>query len=142
MEITARLGIEPDEVTTRGSRHPADPVFPAAHCWKVVCRTPSMTVDEQIACIVDRLFGYAPLIGALVAELDRADGGPGSAVLQVVRAFGHPAGEPEDLPGPIDGLEKLPGQHQLLGWHLDRPTLEFLRLTGAELDIDEYAYDW
>lgn len=140
-EIAARLGMEPDEATTRGSRRPVDPVFPAAHCWKVVCRTPGMTVDEQIVCIVDRLFGYAPQIGSLTAELDRTDGGPGLAVLQVVRVFGHPAGEPEDLSGPTDGLEKLPGQHQLLGWHLDRPTLEFLRLTGAELDIDEYFYD-
>ncbi|SCF37360.1 hypothetical protein GA0070215_12153 [Micromonospora marina] len=57
-----------------------------------------------------------------------------------MRVFEHPAGEPEDLSGPVDGLQKLPGQHQLLGWHLDRRTLEFLRLTGAELDIDEYAY--
>jgi hypothetical protein len=139
-EITARLGIEPDEAVTRGSRRPADPVIPAAHCWRMVCRTPGMTVDEQISHIVDRLFVHAPRIGVLAAELDRTDGGPGSAVLQVVRVFEHPAGEPEDLSGPVDGLEKLPGQHQLLGWHLDRRTLEFLRLTGAELDIDEYAY--
>ncbi|WFE30990.1 DUF4279 domain-containing protein [Micromonospora sp. WMMD975] len=139
-EITARLGIEPDEAVIRGSRRPADPVIPAAHCWRVVCRTSGMTVDEHIAHIVERLFVHAPQVGMLAAELDRTDGGPGSAVLQVVRVFEHPAGEPEDLSGPVGGLEKLPGQHQLLGWHLDRRTLEFLRLTGAELDIDEYAY--
>ncbi|ASW57817.1 hypothetical protein CIK06_18505 [Plantactinospora sp. KBS50] len=139
-EIAARLGIEPDEAVIRGSRSPADRVIPAAHCWRVVCRTAGMTVDEQISHIVDRLFVHALQIGMLAAELDRTDGGPGSAVLQVVRVFGHPAGEPEDLSGLVDGLGKLPGQHQLLGWHLDRRTLEFLWLTGAELDIDEYAY--
>lgn len=139
-EITARLGIEPDEAVTRGSRRAADPVIPAAHCWRVVCRTPGMTVDEQASHIVERLHMHACRIGALAAELDRTDGGPGSAVLQIVRVFEHPAGEPEDLRVSVGGLEKLPGQHQLLGWHLDRRLLEFLRLTGAELDIDEYAY--
>ncbi|RKN22131.1 DUF4279 domain-containing protein [Micromonospora musae] len=138
-EIAARLGIESDGAVIRGSRRPANPVIPAAHCWQVVCRTPGMTVDEQISHIVDRLFVHAPQIGVLAAELDRTDGS-GSAVLQVVRVFEPPAGEPEDLSGQVDGLEKLPGQHQLLGWHVDRRTLEFLRLTGAELDIDEYAY--
>jgi hypothetical protein len=57
-EIAVRLGIEPDEVLTRGSRR-ADPVRPTSHCWKVVCRMPGLTVDEQITRIVDRLFDYA-----------------------------------------------------------------------------------
>lgn len=115
LQIAARLGIEPDEAVTRGSRRPADPVIPAAHCWRVVCRSPGMTVDEQVSNIVDRLFVFASQIGELAAELDRTDGGPGSAVLQIVRVFEHPAGEPEDLRGPVDGLEQLPGHHQLLG---------------------------
>ena len=138
-EITARLGVEPDETKTRGSRQ-AEPAIPVTHCWRVVCRKPGLTVDEQISRIVDRLLPHANRIGALVTELDEAEGGPGSSVLQVVRVFEHPEGEPEDLRGPVDGLEKLPGQHQLLGWHVDRRTLEFLRITGAELDIDEYVY--
>ncbi|MFG3700121.1 hypothetical protein ACGF5C_19695 [Micromonospora sp. NPDC047620] len=54
--------------------------------------------------------------------------------------FEHPDGEEEDLSSPVEGWQKLPGQHQLLGWHLDGRALEFLRLTGAELDVDEYAY--
>ncbi|MEV4384681.1 hypothetical protein AB0J68_02965 [Micromonospora sp. NPDC049580] len=60
--------------------------------------------------------------------------------LQVVRVFEHPDGEEDDLSGPVDGLEKLAGQHQLFGWHVDGRVLEFLRLTRAELDVDEYAY--
>nr|WP_255279509.1 hypothetical protein [Actinomadura madurae] len=89
---------------------------------------------------MDRLFEHAERIGALALELDGAGEGWPAATLQVVRMFEHPDGEEEDRPAPVGGLEKLPGQHQLLGWHLDGRVLEFLRLTRAELDIDEYAY--
>lgn len=138
-EITARLGIEPDEIVVRGSRN-ADPARPARHRWKVACRKPGLTVDDQIARIVDRLFEHAGRIGELAVELEDTDGGPSASVLQVVRVFEHPHGEEEDLTSPFEGLQKLPGQHQLLGWHLDVRVLEFLRLTRAELDVDEYAY--
>jgi len=138
-EITARLGIEPDEVVVRGSRQ-MEPPLPAAHRWRISCRRPHLSVDQQIGAIVDRLFVHAGRIGELVAELDHIDGGPGGSVLQVVRVFEHPAGEAEDLTGPAENLHKLPGQHQLLGWHLDTRTTEFLGLTRAELDVDEYAY--
>lgn len=138
-EMTARLGIEPDEVTVRGLRQ-AVPPRPAAHRWKVVCRTAGLTTGEQITQIVDRLFEHAPTIGTLAAELDAVEGGSGSSVLQVVRVFEHPAGQDEDRGSGIEGWQKLPGQHQLLGWHLDARTLDFLRTTHAELDVDEYAY--
>ncbi|MEU8296546.1 DUF4279 domain-containing protein [Micromonospora sp. NPDC048909] len=138
-EITARLGIEPDEIAVRGSRL-ASPARPACHRWKITCRVPGWTVDEQIDRIVDRLFIHAERIGELAVELDKFDGEPGASMLQVVRVFEHPDGEEEDLTGPSEGFEKLAGQHQLLGWHLDARMLEFLRLTRAELDVDEYAY--
>ncbi|MDH6463706.1 hypothetical protein M2302_003901 [Micromonospora sp. A200] len=138
-EITARLGIEPDEIVVRGSRR-ASPVRPASHRWKITCRKPGLTVDEQINRIVDRLFGHAERIGELAVELDHIDGAPGASMLQVVRVFEHPDGEEEDLTSPVEGLQKLPGQHQLLGWHIEARVLEFLRLTRAELDVDEYGY--
>ncbi|MER7443292.1 DUF4279 domain-containing protein [Micromonospora avicenniae] len=138
-EITARLGIEPDEIVVRGSRL-ASPARPANHRWKTTCRKPGMTVDEQINRIVDRLFDHADRIGELAVELDDIGGEPGASMLQVVRVFEHPDGEEEDLTSPVEGLEKLAGQHQLLGWHIDARILEFLRLTRAELDVDEYAY--
>ncbi len=138
-EISARLGIEADEIVIRGSRL-AIPARPASHRWKITCRKPGLTVDEQINRIVDRLFDRAERIGELAVELDNIDGQPGASVLQVVRVFEHPDGEEEDLTGPVEGLEKLAGQHQLLGWHVDSRVLEFLRLTRAELDVDEYAY--
>ncbi|MEU5786400.1 DUF4279 domain-containing protein [Micromonospora purpureochromogenes] len=46
-EITARLGIEPDEIVVRGSRV-ASPARPGSHRWKITCRKPGLTVDEQI----------------------------------------------------------------------------------------------
>ena len=49
----------------------------------------------------------------------------------------------DDLAGILtetdDGAVKLGGQHQLLGWRLERPVLDFLHLMGAELDVDEYG---
>ncbi|MFE9688994.1 DUF4279 domain-containing protein [Micromonospora sp. NPDC005806] len=138
-EIAARLGLEPDEIVVRGSCL-ASPARPASHRWKITCRKPGLTVEEQINRIVDRLFDHAERIGELAVELDNVDGEPGASVLQVVRVFEHPDGEEEDLTGPVEGLEKLAGQHQLLGWHVDARVLEFLRLTRAALDVDEYAY--
>jgi hypothetical protein len=137
-EMTARLRVEPDEVQVRAGRE-AQPPRPATHRWMVVCRQAGLRVDEQIERIVRRLYEHAGAIGDLAAELDRIEGGPGSSVLQIVRVFGDPTGEDEDV-CEVDGLRKLPGQHQLLGWHLDNRALEFLRMTHAQLDVDEYAH--
>ena len=54
--------------------------------------------------------------------------------------LGPDEGEEEEIP-PIDedGLEKLSGQHQLLGWRLDSDTMAFLVAVGAFLDVDEYG---
>jgi hypothetical protein len=138
-EITARLQIEPDEVLIRGSRQ-ADPVLPVAHRWKIVCRKPRLTVDEQIADIVDRLFDHAHRIGELAAELGRIEGMQGFSEMQVVREFQGPDGAAEELATAVEGMVKLSGQHQLLGWHLNTRILDFLRMTLAELSVDEYGY--
>ncbi|AEV85479.1 hypothetical protein ACWT_4457 [Actinoplanes sp. SE50] len=114
--MTARLGVEPDEVRVRGSEQTAPMVVPVAHSWEVHCRKPDLTVDEQIGLIVDRLSDHAARIGDLAAELAERDGDEGGSLLQVVRCV--TGGDP-------------------LGWHLDARLLEFLRLTRAELDVDE-----
>jgi len=66
-----------------------------------------------------------------------------SAWLQIVRYFNTDDGEEEEEEEVIDvtpdGLEKLSGQHQLLGWHLDRHVLNFLSEVEAEFDADEYG---
>jgi hypothetical protein len=136
-EMTAQLGLEPDEIGVRGSRR-ADPPRPVCHTWKVVCRERGLTVDEQIGRVLNRLEPHADRIAALVTAIDAAEPGI-TAILQVVRSFNGDDGEEED-PGPTDGgLVKLPGQHQLLGWHVDRRVLTFLQRVGAELDVDEYG---
>lgn len=134
-EITARLGVEPDEILVRGSRD-AVRVVPRVHEWSVLARHTHKPVDEQVTEVVDRLAALADRIGSMVGEI------PVRARLQVVRNFDDPSGdEDEGTPAGLAarGLEKLEGQHHLLGWHLDRGVLSFLEKTRAELDVDEYG---
>lgn len=126
-EMTAALGIEPDEKNVRGSRS----AVPAHHRWKIVCRRPGLRLDEQIACVLDRLRPHTGRLAALAGQLGRQEG-PGSAVLQIVRSFhgedsAHKSGLPETVEAP-----------NLFGWHLDRDMLGFLAATGAVVDVDEY----
>ncbi|RVX43322.1 uncharacterized protein DUF4279 [Nonomuraea polychroma] len=136
-EMSARIGLDPDEVMVQGSRS-MQPLRPAVHAWKVACRDPGLTVNEMISRVVDRLEPFSEAIGGLVEELNRGHSGS-CAVLQVVRYFDDEEGEVEDLRSPDPALEKIPGQHQLLGWHLDGRVVRFLVSTGAELDVDEYG---
>ncbi|MFC5753757.1 DUF4279 domain-containing protein [Actinomadura rugatobispora] len=137
-EMAARLGLEPDEVTVRGSRT-VDPPRPAVHTWKIVCRERGLRVDEQIDRIIERLGPYRDRVVALSRELGVHGPEHGGAVLEVVRYFDDEDGEEEELSPPGAALQKLAGQHQLLGWGLDRRVLEFLLMTGAYLDVDEYG---
>ncbi|MFJ8039195.1 DUF4279 domain-containing protein [Kitasatospora sp. NPDC096147] len=124
--MTADLGLDPDESSVRGSRCAAPRPVPVEHRWQIECREPGLTVDEQIACVLDRLRPHTDRIADLADRL--ADDGEGGAVLQVVRSFHSVApARPEtgDAPAPY-------------GWHLDRSVLDFLAATGAELGVDEY----
>ncbi|MEU8157458.1 DUF4279 domain-containing protein [Micromonospora sp. NPDC048986] len=123
-EMTTRLGMEPDEISVLGSRRENPPV-PRVHSWRVVCRDSGLTVDEQIHRIIDRLAPVADEIAALVRVIDESEGEGRTSTLQVVRYFNDDDGD----------------QQHRLGWHLDRRALEFLRHTGAELDVDEYGDD-
>ncbi|MCX5117886.1 DUF4279 domain-containing protein [Micromonospora sp. NBC_00362] len=123
-EMATRLGMEPDEISVKGSKRENPPV-PAVHSWRVVCRDSGLTVDEQIDRIIDRLGPIADQIAALVRVIDEAEGEGITSTLQVVRYFNDDDGD----------------QHQRLGWHLDRRALEFLHHTRAELDVDEYGDD-
>ncbi|WP_345674697.1 DUF4279 domain-containing protein [Yinghuangia aomiensis] len=123
-DMTAFLGIEPDEVVVRGSKR-ASPARPVVHAWQVACREPGRRVDEQAACVLARLVPHTARIADLARRLDaEAEDGMGSAVLEVVRCL-RPAGD-------------TPPVANLLGWCLDRGALAFLTATGASLDVDEY----
>lgn len=131
--MTAFIGIEPDEVVVRGSRMTEPVVIPTAHGWKVVCREPSLRVDEQIARVLDRLAPHTQRIAELAARLaDEEDPAQSGAVLVVVRCFNDD--EPADDVRHDQPIETP----NLFGWHLDRSVLDFLALTGAVLDVDEY----
>ncbi len=110
-EVTARLGMRPDEVTVLGSKYPEHRV-PRTHAWKIV-QHGTDSVDDQIECVIGRLAPVRPGIRAL------ADEGV-SAVLQVVRYFHH-----------RDGGEEF-------GWYLSPAVLAFLTEAAAALDVDEY----
>ncbi|MBQ0892879.1 DUF4279 domain-containing protein [Micromonospora sp. U56] len=138
-EIAARLGTEADEIRVKASRR-ENPPAPRCHAWNVVCRDGGLTVDEQIDRVIDRLQPLTDQIAALAREIDASEGECRAATLQVVRYFNDDDGEEENPQPDGTDLVRLPGQHQLLGWHLDRRVLEFLHHTGAELDVDEYGY--
>jgi hypothetical protein len=135
-DITARLRMEPDKGVVRGSRTPARPV---CHAWQVVCADRGLAVDEQLAQVVHRLAPRSAEIIALARELRADDPEHGGAVMRVVRYFDAEDGEEEELSPPDAPLRKLAGQHQLLGWVLDREVLEFLLAVDAVLDVDEYG---
>ncbi|RJQ74663.1 DUF4279 domain-containing protein [Pseudonocardiaceae bacterium YIM PH 21723] len=127
-EITARLGLEADEVKVRGSKR-ATPAVPVSHAWKIVCAEPGLAVDEQIGRVMRRLAPHSAEIIALAQELRAGDPQYGGAVLRVVRYFDN-----EDEDADEDELNS-----PLLGWALDRETLSFLLAVDAVLDIEEYA---
>lgn len=136
-EMTAVLGVEPDEISVLGSRWDGPRPRPALHRWKIVCREPGMSVDQQVARIVERLAPYVDTIAALARRLGAEAGEGHSAVLEIVRKFNHDKGQDrlaDTPPELVDGPD-------LLGWHLDRDVLDFLHATGAVLDVDEYDYD-
>jgi hypothetical protein len=140
-EVTARLLVEPDEVTVRGSVRTQPKAIPVFHSWQVVCAAPGLTVTEQLGQIIERLSPIAHDIGCYVTELDER-GLEMEARLQVVRNFDDEGGAEDDAADELvrgEVVRRLGGQHQLLGWHLDRSVLAFLQATGAELDVDEYG---
>ncbi|MFI6458154.1 DUF4279 domain-containing protein [Streptosporangium amethystogenes] len=133
-EMTARLGLEADEITIRGSRR-SEPPRPAVHIWKISIPRSSLPIDDMITALVDRLEPYALAIGALAEELDRDEPGH-TAVLQVVRFFGE---DEEDEDSAEEWMTEVPTRPRPLGWHLDRRVLDFLQTTRAEIDVDEYG---
>ncbi|MFJ1706933.1 DUF4279 domain-containing protein [Kitasatospora sp. NPDC088346] len=92
-EMTAVLGIEPDEIMVRGSRFTEPKVVPVIHRWKIVCREPGLSVDEQVARVVARLEPHVDAIAALARQLDAEDCQGPSAVLEVVRMFNDEDGQ-------------------------------------------------
>lgn len=131
-EVEHRLRISPDRTLVAGSDS-TDPLRPAAHSWALVADEDHVTVEEQIRRLVARLQPASAAISELVSASGVA------TVLQVVRYFNDKAGDGPADSGVIEGMEKLPGQHHLLGWHLDAEVIRFLAEVKADFDVDEYG---
>ena len=131
-QITELLGREPDSVLVRGSER-SEPPIPRVNAWKLCCDGPGLTIDEQIEAVLSQMKPLKERIAAITAMQDC------TAVLQLVRNFDDDDGEPEQFPGRSDGLQKLSGRHQLLGWHLRADDLSFLGSLGVPIDADEYG---
>jgi hypothetical protein len=134
--VTSRLGIQPDRTSIRGSRR-AEPPIPTRHHWSVRCRERGLRVDDQITVVLDRIEPVRQKILDLIA------GGEVFARLQIVRNFDDESGEEEVLDPfvtPGGGIaEKVPGQHQLLGWILSAEQVAVLASMRATIDSDEYG---
>lgn len=131
-ELSNRLKVPADQLIVAGSRSPS-PKRPIENSWRVTCDTAGLTIGEQVAELVSRL---EPARAALK---DMASAGCARTTLQIVRYFDDEDGEDEDLTGTVPGLERLSGQHQLLGWNMESRIIGFLADVGAEVDVDEYG---
>jgi Domain of unknown function (DUF4279) len=134
-EMTTWLGIEPDEITVRGS-HRAEPAIPVGHSWQIVCREPGLSINEQVSRVMDRLQPHVGRIAELTERLRAEDEAHGGAVLEIVRYLNDD--EDPQHRRTQTGHPGAPDEPGLLGWHLDRNILDFLTSTGAVLDVDEY----
>lgn len=127
--ITQRIGISPDHVAVRASTS-VEPPRPVAHQWRLDA-SPRGTVDDRIADLLDRIDPCADRLAEMTATRQV------TAVIEVVRYFGHPDGDEEGHE--VSSLQKLAGQHQLLGFALGTTTLDRLVRLGLSLDFDEYG---
>jgi hypothetical protein len=131
-KIAERIGLEPDKTMVRASRT-EDPPRPRRHKWELGSYEPGLDISDHVSRVIARVEPARDAIRALV------DDGDVQAWLQFVRTFGADDGEEEIIEETPEGLVKLSGQHQLLGWHLHRNVLTFLHDVGAEIDADEYG---
>lgn len=140
--ITGIVGIEPDELMVRGSKR-SQPPLPAVHSWSLTCRGAGLALDDQVELILDRVRPIQSALRDLVRSTDV------EARLVFVRYFDDEDGEDgEDGEDEVfeasitpDGkqLERLPGQHQLLGWTLPTQSLALLASIDAWIWADEYG---
>lgn len=139
VEVTARLGLEPDRVKPRGSQAAGPPPRPRVHVWILGSGRPDdVPLEDHLDALLARLEPHVDRIGALVGA------GHTTGALQIVRHFEVGAEDDAVLdPGRgVDGLERLRGQHPLLGFHLDHRLVRFADQARLTIDIDEYGDEY
>jgi hypothetical protein len=127
-DMTAVMGMDPDEITVRASRR-MDPPVPRWHAWKVQCDERGLRVDEQVECVITRLRPVERPLRTLLERLHAQEGEDAGATLMVVPYLDDEDGEADEW------------QHRLLGWHLSPETLRFIVAMDALLVADEYGRD-
>ena len=137
--ITGLLLLEADEVKPKGSRIAGPSPVPRAHLWKLMSgRADTSSLIEHIAALMAKLEPREHEIQTLLSSSD-ADGW-----IRAVRRFGAGA-EDDDIVEPgrlVGGLERLRGQHPLLGFALDHRTIELAARMHVGFDFDEYGDEY
>lgn len=57
-DMSARIGLQPDQKRRRGSCRAEPTVVPLQHSWMVCADQPGVPMDEQIREVVDRVLPY------------------------------------------------------------------------------------
>lgn len=116
-ELAALIGVAPDKT----SKHAP---------WELHLDEP-MRVDDQIDALLARL---DPTARAAIGALTDC-----RVTLEIVRYLDDEDGDDEHHEPRTDGIAVIPGQHQLLGFHLSRQVLDALAAMHASIDCDEYG---
>lgn len=134
--ISERLGLMPDDVQLRGSRHQGPPPVPRCHLWRLKSGAATdASLDDHFAALRVRLGDSASRLRNL-QETEEV-----TAVIQVVRSF-DPGPEDRHIsePGRVVGdLERLGGQHPLVGFDLSPDLVSYAAEAGIGFDFDEYG---
>ena len=125
--ISEALGVEPDQVSWRGSRS-TDPILPVTNIWSVEAHG-TAHADELVAELLDRLEPLTDRLAVLAAD------GACSLGISLVRYFDTPGGSAEALSRDTDG--RFTGASPE-GFHLDLALLARMIALGCDLDVDEY----
>lgn len=132
-DITGALLLEPSSVSWRGARS-KEPMMPRTNVW---CRRAVGVgcVDDLVRELVELLEPRAAKLGSLTVD------GAATATISLMRSFGDDDGVEEDEGdlGLPENLVRLPGQHQLLGFHLDVDLMKRLVALSCSVDFDEYG---
>jgi hypothetical protein len=136
-EITAILGLEPDESKIRGSRFAGPPPRPASHLWSLLSGVrDDAPLEDHLTALWPRLVQVAEGLQIFTARPDSA------GFLQIVRNFEEGSEDFDEaawgLPPNAD-FERLGGQHPFLGFGFDALQLQFLGSIGVAIDVDEYG---
>jgi len=138
-EITQQLALVPDEVKAMGSRHPGPPARPAAHIW---CLRSGLAddhrLDDHFEALLAKLVGSAERVRTLI-------GGAEVRGEFVIGRYFEPGPEEERITQPgrqIGDLERLRGQHPLLGFVITPGLVAYAALARLGFDFDEYGDEY